>query len=34
VFLRTGLEVRQEDTYRARWPTLLTYHHTLFALEK
>jgi SAM-dependent methyltransferase len=34
VFLRSGLHVREEQTYRARWPTLLTYHHTLFALEK
>jgi SAM-dependent methyltransferase len=34
VFLRSGLHVREEQTYRARWPTLLTYHHTLFVLEK
>jgi SAM-dependent methyltransferase len=34
VFLGNGLEVRHEETYRARWPTLLTYHHTLFVLEK
>jgi SAM-dependent methyltransferase len=34
VFERTGLQVRVEQTYRARWPTLLTYHHTLFVLEK
>jgi ubiquinone/menaquinone biosynthesis C-methylase UbiE len=34
VFLRTGLEVREEETYRARWPTLLTYRHTLFVMEK
>jgi hypothetical protein len=34
VFLGNGLEVREEQTYRSRWPTLLTYHHTLFVLEK
>jgi SAM-dependent methyltransferase len=34
VFLGNGLEVRHEETYRARWPTLLTYHQTLFVLEK
>lgn len=33
VFGRAGLRVRTADTYRARWPTLGTYHHTLFALD-
>ena len=33
VFGRTGLEVADSMTYRARWPTLMTYHHTLFVLE-
>lgn len=33
VFGRAGLSVRAADTYRARWPTLMTYHHTLFVLE-
>lgn len=33
VFERTGLDVRVADTYRARWPTLMTYHHTLFVLD-
>ncbi len=33
VFGRAGLAVRQTDTYRARWPSLMTYHHTLFVLE-
>jgi len=33
VFARAGLAVRKTDTYRARWPTLMTYHHTLFVLE-
>jgi ubiquinone/menaquinone biosynthesis C-methylase UbiE len=32
VFARRGLTVRVADTYRARWPTLMTYHHTLFVL--
>lgn len=34
VFERSGLKVRRADTYRARWPTLMTYHHTLFVLDK
>lgn len=34
VFVRTGLRVRATETYRARWPSLMTYHHTLFVLEK
>jgi len=33
-FERTGLRVHHAETYRARWPTLMTYHHTLFVLEK
>lgn len=33
VFRAAGLAVRQADTYRARWPTLMTYHHTLFVLD-
>ena len=33
VFERSGLAVRHSQTYRARWPTLMTYHHTLFVLE-
>ena len=28
-----GLEVRHRETYRPMWPTLKTYHHTLFVLE-
>jgi len=32
-FARAGLRVARRETYRARWPTLLTYHHTLFVLE-
>lgn len=33
VFERAGLEVAGAETYRARWPTLGTYHHTVFSLE-
>ncbi|HEV8572494.1 MAG TPA: class I SAM-dependent methyltransferase [Actinomycetota bacterium] len=34
VFERVGMHVRVVETYRARWPSLMTYHHTLFVLEK
>jgi SAM-dependent methyltransferase len=34
VFRREGLSERHSETYRARWPTLMTYHHTLFVLER
>jgi ubiquinone/menaquinone biosynthesis C-methylase UbiE len=33
-FHRAGLTVGHRETYRARWPTLMTYHHTLFVLDK
>lgn len=33
VFDRAGLTAAHVDTYRARWPTLMTYHHTLFVLD-
>jgi ubiquinone/menaquinone biosynthesis C-methylase UbiE len=33
VFRGLELEERHAETYRARWPTLMTYHHTLFVLE-
>jgi SAM-dependent methyltransferase len=33
VFARHGLAERHAETYRARWPTLWTYHHTLFVLD-
>ena len=33
-FRRAGLTVRHAETYRAAWPTLMTYHHTLFVLDK
>jgi ubiquinone/menaquinone biosynthesis C-methylase UbiE len=34
VFDRMGLSLRHAQTYRARWPTLMTYHHTLFVIER
>jgi SAM-dependent methyltransferase len=33
VFRALGLRVQDTETYRARWPTLMTYHHTLFVLD-
>lgn len=34
LFRRAGLTVGHLETYRARWPTLMTYHHTLFVLDR
>lgn len=34
VFDRHRLRVAHIDTYRARWPTLSTYHHSLFVLDR
>jgi SAM-dependent methyltransferase len=34
VFLEHGWEVLHTETYRPLWPTLGTYHHTLFVLER
>jgi ubiquinone/menaquinone biosynthesis C-methylase UbiE len=34
VFGRLGVEVVHAETYRARWPTLMTYHHALFVLQR
>lgn len=34
VFLEHGWEVRHAETYRPWWPTLGTYHHTAFVLER
>jgi ubiquinone/menaquinone biosynthesis C-methylase UbiE len=34
LFERRGLTIAQRDTYRAKWPTLMTYHHTFFALDR
>jgi ubiquinone/menaquinone biosynthesis C-methylase UbiE len=33
MFLEHGLREADVETYRPRWPTLLTYHHSLFVLE-
>jgi len=33
VFLEHGLQAIRVETYRPKWPTLGTYHHTLFVLE-
>lgn len=33
VFGELGLRVRHVETYRPWWPTLGTYHHTLFVLD-
>jgi SAM-dependent methyltransferase len=33
VFREHDLEAVHVETYRPKWPTLMTYHHTLFALE-
>ncbi|HYT30745.1 MAG TPA: methyltransferase domain-containing protein [Actinomycetota bacterium] len=34
VFQEHGLRADDVETYRPLWPTLGTYHHTLFALER
>ncbi len=34
VFVRHHLNVAHAETYRARWPTLMTYHHSLFVLDR
>jgi len=34
VFAGAGLTTSHRDTYRAKWPTLMTYHHTLFVLDR
>jgi hypothetical protein len=28
------MSVGHTETYRAKWPTLGTYHHTLFVLDR
>jgi len=33
VFMEHGLEAVHVETYRPAWPTLGTYHHTLFVLD-
>jgi len=34
VFDELELAVRHVETYRPKWPTLMTYHHTLFVLGR
>ena len=34
IFLENGLETTYTETYRPKWPTLMTYHHTLFVLDR
>jgi ubiquinone/menaquinone biosynthesis C-methylase UbiE len=34
IFMEHGLEVGHVETYRPKWPTLMTYHHTLYVLER
>jgi ubiquinone/menaquinone biosynthesis C-methylase UbiE len=34
VFQEHDLEAVHVETYRPKWPTLMTYHHTLFVLER
>ena len=34
VFMEHDLEVIHVESYRPKWPTLMTYHHTLFVLER
>jgi SAM-dependent methyltransferase len=33
-FLERELRPTHVETYRPKWPTLMTYHHTLFVLER
>lgn len=33
-FTARGLRIVVRETYRAKWPTLMTYRHTLFALDR
>jgi len=34
VFDELDLEPRHVETYRPKWPTLMTYHHTVFVLDR
>jgi SAM-dependent methyltransferase len=34
LFMEHGLQPAHVESYRARWPTLWTYHHTLFVLDR
>jgi SAM-dependent methyltransferase len=33
VFMEHGLVVTHHEAYRPKWPTMMTYHHSLFVLE-
>ncbi|CAN5179197.1 hypothetical protein BH20ACT24_BH20ACT24_02270 [soil metagenome] len=33
VFLEHGMRAVHVESYRPRWPTLMTYHHSVFVLE-
>jgi ubiquinone/menaquinone biosynthesis C-methylase UbiE len=34
MFAEHGLVSVHQESYRPKWPTLMTYHHTLFVLER
>jgi SAM-dependent methyltransferase len=34
VFMEQGLMATRVESYRPKWPTLGTYHHTLFVVER
>ena len=34
VFMEHGLGITYTETYRPKWPTLMTYHHTVFVLDR
>ena len=34
MFVEHDLETAHVESYRPKWPTLMTYHHTLFVLER
>jgi SAM-dependent methyltransferase len=34
LFMEHGLQPVHVESYRAKWPTLMTYHHTLFVLDR
>jgi len=34
IFLEADLEAVHVESYRPKWPTLMTYHHTVFVLDR
>lgn len=34
LFMEHGLRAVHVESYRPKWPTLMTYHHTLFVLDR